>query len=182
MAIKPVWLLDIDGVVNAISKKPPIFVWPKDQWVITEVTNREGTWPILAAKPVINFINAVADSKRAEIRWHTTWQEEALDFGDALGLRSFNVAWAPEFDDPTASARAIIAGKPTWWKLPAAQNVVDVEKRPLLWTDDDIGWELRRYDWHPVNLGTLSPDPTTGLTPKHLKLIDQWLKEWEGAQ
>lgn len=178
---KPVWLLDIDGVLNAISGKPPTYLWSDDKWIQTTLTNSMGDFPILTAKPVVDFINEIHDSGRAEIRWHTTWQEEALDFGDAVGLRSFKVVLSPEFHEygPRFVAQQIAAGKPKWWKFPAAERVIDEEKRPLLWTDDDISWELRNYPWNPVEPGVVSPDPATGLTPKHLKFIDKWLKEWE---
>jgi hypothetical protein len=178
---KPVWLLDIDGVVNAISKKPPTYLWAADKWIQTTVANVHGEWPILTAQPVVDFINEIHHLGRAEVRWHTTRQEEALDFADAVGLGGFKVAEAPEYHEygPRFMARQIAGQKPTWWKLPAAERVIGDEKRPLLWTDDDIGWELRNHRWNPIELGTVSPDAATGLMPKHLKMIDKWLKEWE---
>lgn len=178
----PVWLLDIDGVVNATSKKPPTYLWSEDKWITTTVKNSMGEFPILTAKPVVDFINEIHDSGRAEIRWHTTWQEEALDLGDAVGFRSFRVADAPEYHSygPRFMAQRLAAGKPTWWKLPAAERVVEEEKRPLLWTDDDIGWELRNYNLPMTDGFTVSPDSMTGLTPKHLKKIDHWLTQLEG--
>ena len=42
---------------------------------------------IQAALPVIQFFTDLAASGRAEIRWHTTWQYDALHLGERLGLR-----------------------------------------------------------------------------------------------
>lgn len=178
---KPVWLLDIDGVVNAIGKGDPS-VWPKPQWRHGKAECDGQEWPITWAVPVVDFIRTVHESGRAEIRWHTTWQHEACNLAALVGLPEFAVADAPEFDDqPGHAARAIAAGRPKWWKLPAAERVVRDEGRPLIWTDDDITWDLgRRYDvdtelraFAPALL--IAPDKHTGLTPKRLRMIGDFL-------
>ena len=184
----PVWLLDVDGVVNATSKKPDGSIWPKDQWSTGTANGEDREWPILWAQPVVEFIRMVHESGRAEVRWHTTWQHHAAAIEDLVGLPKLAVAEAPEFDNQAQyAARAILNQLPRWWKLPAALRVVEVEQRPLIWTDDDISSELhdRRYDLDNLrrNAPTLaiSPNRFIGLTPKHLRQIASWLTDLEGG-
>ena len=186
----PVWLLDVDGVINKIGKKPDPSIWPKDQWSAGTARCADEDWPILWAQPVVEFIRLIHESGRAEVRWHTTWQHEATAIEDLCGLPKLAVAEAPEFDNQAQyAARAILNLLPRWWKLPAALRVVEVVQRPLIWTDDDINPELRdprRYALDTMG-GTLpvlpiSPNRYTGLTPKHLRQITAWLDGLESGQ
>lgn len=173
---RPVWLLDIDGVLNAATKKPDGSVWPAEQWVHGHAEGGGNRWPILFARPVADFILETHDKGRAEIRWHTTWQHDAGRVGKLLGLPDFPVHDAPEFR--TLST--------TWWKLPGALRVVEAEQRPLVWTDDDAAnsWDLppadraRLHDGAPTLI--VAPSPNTGLTPKHLRQIDDFLDPHAG--
>lgn len=182
--LPPVWLLDIDGVINAISRKPDPNVWPKDQWT-TGTAHADGTdWPILAAQPVINFIRDTHASGRAEVRWHTTWQHDATNLAKLLDLPDFDVQACPEFAEHHQDLAGVgwVQVKAGWWKLPAAERVVGEEGRALLWTDDDAGTGLRDAGG-PEALARFAPTlivcPRThvGLTPKHLRQIDEFLTE-----
>jgi hypothetical protein len=82
----PVWLLDIDGVVNACAKKPDRNVWPLDQWWSLKVDVGGHSWPVLVAEPVLAFIRRVHAEGLAEIRWHTTWQQDAKALEEACDL------------------------------------------------------------------------------------------------
>ncbi|MFK3983878.1 hypothetical protein ACI2K4_26290 [Micromonospora sp. NPDC050397] len=178
----PVWLLDVDGVVNAISRRPDRSVWPRDRWVSGTAVSAGIEWPILAAQPVLDFIREVHERGRAEVRWHTTWQHDALHLAELLGLPTFATQEAPEFaerEQGLAGAAPVSVGR-GWWKYPAAERVVRDERRPLVWTDDDATWELRGHD-NGEELARLaptlivSPPAHTGLTPKHLRNIDAFL-------
>jgi hypothetical protein len=168
----PVWLLDLDGVINAASRTFPTDAWPEETWQEVEGEDEVGLiWPIKAARPVIDFIKGVHESERAEIRWHTTWQEYALNVGRQLGLPDFGVQEAPEYQDP---------GEEPWWKAPAARRILAEEGRDLLWTDDDADSELGRDERTKLaSLGRLlivCPNSRTGLCKKHLRRIDGFLK------
>lgn len=167
----PVWLLDIDGVLNAASKKPVRSVWPRDQWIAGHAHDGRQSWPILAARPVAEFIREVHETQRAEIRWHTTWQQEARAVGKLLNLPDFPIADAPEWADALRLDQ--------WWKIGAALRVVEDEGRRLVWTDDDAGdrWNLpagirERLEGRAL---IVAPSPYTGLTPKQLRQIDRFL-------
>ncbi len=174
----PVWLLDIDGVINACTKNPDRSVWPADQWHRNPARGGDRVWPILYAQPVIDFIAGVHAAGRAEIRWHTTWQEYAQNLAEAVGLPTFPVQDAPEY---RTWDRGRAAG---WWKLPAARRVLVDEGRPLVWTDDDITWELvreRRDEFRALGSALLiAPSDLTGLTPKHLHQIGEFLDRSTG--
>lgn len=165
----PVWLLDIDGVINACTPKPDPNVWPRNQWCRQEVNG----FDILAAQPVLDFITEVHTGSHAEIRWHTTWQHDAQKVADAFNLPTLPVQDCPEFATRHATD--------LWFKLPAAERVVMQEARALVWTDDDISY-ARSSEMAAFNLMrqgqrilTICPSPYTGLTPKHLRLIREFL-------
>lgn len=171
----PVWLLDIDGVINAAGKSVPTHAWPADAWNDVRARDDKGrSWRILAAQPVIDFIREVHQTGRAEIRWHSTWQAHSANVGDVLGLPTFGVQHAPEFLDNRDYLR-----RNKWWKYPAALRVLGEEGRPLVWTDDDAGTDLSRDERAELTeLGRVlivSPDHTTGLCRRHLRQIDAFL-------
>jgi hypothetical protein len=174
----PVWLLDIDGVLNAVADGPDDAVWPVDQWVRADARCAGSSWPLLAARPVVEFIHRVHRAGLAEIRWHTTWQEDAAGVARALGLPEFPVEPCPWFGD-------------RWWKLLAVERVLH-EGRPLLWTDDDATRRLAADGSHAscgsqergAGRGTsgeartqrpsaliISPRTSHGLTAAHLRRI-----------
>jgi hypothetical protein len=171
----PVWLLDLDGVINAACKSLPTHAWPKHAWREVTVGDSKGqSVPIKTAQPVVDFIREIHESGRAEIRWHTTWQQDALGVGRELGLPEFAVAEAPEYQQLHE-----FLDRDRWWKLPAARRVLADEGRILLWTDDDAHTDLRRDERTELSgLGRLlivCPDAMTGLCRRHLRRIDAFL-------
>lgn len=171
--MKPVWLLDVDGVLNAVAEKGDPNVWPQDHWLRTEAVEDSGIGPILYSTDVRDFIVEMAS--RVEIRWHTTWQELTLTLAETIGLPEFAIAEAPEFRDYGESSR-----KHRWWKLGAVERVVKEEKRNLIWTDDDIYSEMPSI--RPLTTGNLflNPNPYTGLAKKHLTAIRKYVDATEG--
>jgi hypothetical protein len=176
--VPPTWLLDVDGVINALAPGVPSEAWPRDAWVRTtvraDVPDRGPmTLPVLAARPVLEFITRVHESGAAEIRWHSTWRTSAVTaLAPALGLPSIPVSIAPEW----AASAAM------WWKIPAARRIAETGQR-LLWTDDQLPVfradplseaELAALDrWDGALL--LATDPAVGLTPDDLRRIDEFL-------
>lgn len=75
-----------------------------------------------------------------------------------------------------------------WWKLGAARRVAFDERRPLIWSDDDLAWrtrgvarEIRRMR-EAVPVLTVSPDDRTGLTYRHLEVIETFIRERTGTR
>lgn len=192
MTYPPVVLLDVDGVVNAISKQLPTRCWPPGQWTKAKIKARDGVeYPFAWAAPVVQWLTGLHASGRAEIRWHTTWQHEALVVGQTLGLPEFAVQECPEWQqycDNGSALRADLARArmPGWWKYPAAERVLTEEKRKLIWIDDDI------YEYvtprsrkvlrsvHTIEL--VCPSSGTGLVARDIALVEGILASWEEAR
>jgi hypothetical protein len=171
---RPVWLLDIDGVVNALSRAPVRGSFPCDRWIEIMVhTEMPGigpaSFPIRAARPVLDFVARVHASGAVEIRWHSTWREAAItDLAPALGLPDLPISVAPEWTDHH--------GIVPWWKQPAAERVL-ASGRHLVWTDDDIAVfrpDLAAFDGRDDAL-LIAPDRDRGLTQPELDAIDRFL-------
>jgi hypothetical protein len=152
-------------------------------WLRTEARGSGTDWPVWAARPILDFIRRVHDAGAADIRWHTTWQEESATFAAAVGLPDFPVLPCPEYAEYTTPQRlggAIPTGA-GWWKLAAARRVVEEEGRPLLWTDDDVDLKIGRTHDVVERLRTTAPvlivcpRQHLGLTRKHLRAIAAFL-------
>lgn len=178
---RPVWLLDIDGVVNALAPRVPpdrSDRWSDGVWrehvVHTDVAGRgRVALSILVAEPVLRFVTAVHESGAAEIRWHSTWGDAAITaLAPALGLPAFELSEAPEW-----AAQAAM-----WWKIPAARHVAESGRR-LVWTDDQLALyrddplcadELAALErWDGALL--IAPQPRTGLVAADLDRIAAFL-------
>ena len=167
--VPPVWLLDIDGVVNALARGPVAGSWPADQWVQHVVAadipgSGRMVLPIFVARPVLDFVARVIRTGAAEVIWHSTWREAAVsDLAPVLGLPAMPISVAPEWTHRPEHL---------WWKLPAAQRVVQSGRR-LVWTDDDIAVVPDQVGELAAHKDTLliSPEPQTGLTADNLRSI-----------
>lgn len=172
---KPLWLLDIDGVLNAVCTKPNWHMWPKDSWSFRRVGNRIGKdrgqpkngWGCWVAQPVVDFITEAHEEGRAEIVWHTTWQHEANDFGKAFGLPTFDIWDAPEYKERTPSEW-------TWWKQPGFNRAL-ATGRPVVWTDDHLESPMMRQFSDRSRAALFSPSGDCGLSPKNLRIIGEYL-------
>jgi hypothetical protein len=146
--LNPVLLLDVDGVINAVSPWPTRPAWPAPAWRQLTVRDIDGqSWPILTADPVLAYLRALDEAGAVEIRWHTTWQHSAVRcLAPALGLPEWAIADAPEFTHRADSGYATHARatRDHWWKAAAARRVVHEEGRRLIWIDDDLRWESQR--------------------------------------
>jgi len=158
-----VWLLDVDGVLNFIP-------YARDDaagtWTDTERFRAGNGFMIHWSPSMLARIKAIHESGRAEVRWLTTWAEEANELlAERFGLPQLTVAGSP-------LAREELG----WWKLPDAQAVYESGVR-VVWTDDDLAFSTRAQAW----LEEIGPErmlaiaPRGGLLPEHLDLIEKWL-------
>jgi hypothetical protein len=179
-ATAPVWLLDIDGVINVLGREVPT-TWPRSEWVqrvIFAPVPERGVvgLPVLAARPVLDFVRRVHAAGRAEIRWHTTWRTAAVThFAPVLGLPGCAMSIATEWREPEA---------PLWWKVPAVQRET-ARGRRVLWIDDEIDAHregppataaaITALDTDPYAV-LVSPDRDRGLTPADLERLAALLR------
>ena len=143
----PIWFLDIDGVINslgaplpesdvdtAIYKLAHIAAGPPDDQII---------WPINYSPKVVDFINEVNRTGLAEVRWLTTWEQQARTrFAPGVGLDEFPSQARPDgpsVADFPADARS---GR-VWWKESVVRTILNKAPRPYVWTDDDLERSVR---------------------------------------
>lgn len=175
MTTKATWLLDIDGVINALPSHGRIpGTFPASAWVQVEVANshNEKPWPILAAKPVVDFINWVDDEGLAQILWHSTWYDESNQVGKAIGLNEFGHLECDEYEGWQMGSRG-------WWKLPAARKVLAQSEGHVVWADDDampphLSQGERRI-WRDAGALVIAPNQYQGLAPANLERIKFYL-------
>jgi hypothetical protein len=169
---KPLWLLDVDGVLNVGRRKNtrPPHSWPADSWV--DFTGYDApsasSWPMRVARPVVDFINSVITDDLADVAWLTTWRDSANALGATLGLPPLDVVPTPDYD-----RRHVMND---WWKLPPEGVFLGV--RPVFWSEVVAGFFMRDAD--KVNFNAwpnlvVSPSTSTGLVKRDLTTIHDHL-------
>ena len=151
------WLLDVDGVVNAFESLG-------DERFETAMAN---DFVITWDRTLTDRLHNLHLSGRVEIRWLTTWADDANVFISPLfGWSELTVSGAPDYGRE-------------WWKLRYAIAVVEQEHRRLIWTDDDIRHDPAAFAWlrslPAARVTWLATDPAHGLTHADLDAIEAWL-------
>lgn len=152
-------LLDVDGVLNAVTTSPPTDLWPI--WHEGQATPDGRSFRILYAEGVAEFIREL-HAADVEIVWLTTWGRWANEqISPMFGLPTFRVAGEPDYHDHG------------WWKLPRARELYEKDRKPFLWFDDDLAFEHEAQQWlsflpegHAL---AISPDTRAGIEPKHIE-------------
>ncbi|GGN38756.1 hypothetical protein FHR83_006864 [Actinoplanes campanulatus] len=159
----PVWLLDVDGVVNAF--RGGWYAGPRVVQVYSEADAYD--YRIRYEPRLVAAIRRVHEDGLAEVTWCSTWCSDAAALEDGLGLPRLPRA----FGEPVPGDAACAA------KLAAARRVIASGRR-LVWTDDvevahhageSAPWEA---DGRALLIG---PNATRGLRPAHLRRIREFL-------
>lgn len=160
--MKTVWLLDVDGVVNA--SRPGWGGAPTRRHVWSTMDQRE--YPIRFAPPLLVRIRKLIRAGLVEVRWCSTW------CGDTAGLEA---AFAL---DPLPSAFTF---EHKWQvrelKMQAAEDVLAAGDR-LVWTDDqEVPSFGPIYDAMTADgKGLLiRPAGARGLQPGHIEQIERFV-------
>lgn len=167
--MKPVLLLDVDGVVNALSRRG----WPDDTiWADLRI----GRYRIQIAHPVVDWLQRLHDEGRVEVQWHTTWQDLVYQITNQLGLPKAPITDAPEITTFTD-------GSDGWWKIPAVTRALESE-RPVIWVDDDIDYDVMAravVDSTATHVPRLlvCPGSMEGLMADQIARIDGWIDSYE---
>lgn len=159
---KPLWLLDVDGVLNATR---PGWGGPPTTRSISALGNR---WRMRFAPQAVAAIHALTDRGLVDVAWATSWVGFTDDLARVFGL-DFPPAFPPPPGYPHKDAIAPL-------KLAAALDVLDAGRR-LIWTDDDAipvdGSDRARMDGAGALL--LAPKAGRGLRPADLAAIGAFL-------
>ncbi|OKI63421.1 hypothetical protein [Micromonospora sp. CB01531] len=155
---RPVWLLDVDGVVNVA--RPGWGAATRSGSAYSGATAYRMRW----APALIERIRLLHRIGHADIRWCSTWCAEAEQIERLFGLPRLDRSWYHEVSAATAPAA----------KLDAARAVLN-QGRHLVWTDDTevptsgpIYEELTRTGRALL----IAPSPRLGLQPEHLGAIE----------
>lgn len=182
----PLWLLDVDGVLNAVTDQPDRTVWP--DWRHGRATADGVSWPICFSPTVTRTVRRLHDSGLAEVRWLSTWGRHAnADLRALLDVPELPVVAerpaAATLPDGAVADGAISHGDTVedhgpWWKLAAVRSLVNAEPdRPLVWTDDELRYEIEAAWWVTTNVRRhllLAPPARVGLTPRLLRQIERF--------
>lgn len=177
---KPVWFLDVDGVINGWQKHPRL--WQHAEWANTPVTITSGdhagmTYQIWFTPVLVDFINEM--SEKVDIVWLTSWLDAAnVDLAPKIGITH-------EF--PEGFALAGVApqrvGFQTLWNAKTqvvsklTQKVSGEEGlffgRKVIWTDDELNKATRVACKEILPEGSvfIAPHESVGLSPEHLDKI-----------
>jgi hypothetical protein len=153
----PVWLLDVDGVLNA--NRPSWGAAPRQGLVYADGI----AWKFRWSPAVIGFVREVAHVGKVEIRWSTSWVRWSDSVEKCFALPSLPLAFNADTPDVTQA------------KIDAALSVVENERRPLIWTDDEVvptsGVLRERLEAPAAASLLIRPLPKRGLQPEHVELI-----------
>lgn len=187
---QPLWLLDVDGVLNAVTGIPDRKIW--SDWEYGRATAGQDWWPIWYSPSVIAAVNRVHEQGLAEIRWLSTWGEHANgSLRELLGLPQFMVAgreprwarseghtWESISHAEYAGAGAVDPLTGRWWKFDVVRDLHTTDPdRPIIWTDDDLRRHRGVSTWMRLHTKSLllSPRPAQGLTPRMIRSINTYL-------
>lgn len=156
--VPPVWLLDVDGVINANSP----------QWGVQSTTGKARaagtTYQLRWAQPLIDRIRELHTTHQVEVRWCTTWCAYADELERLWDLPALDRAFTEDINGRAASLA----------KVAAARQVL-ADGRRLIWTDDTevptVGPVADELTADGRGL-LIRPDEWGGLTPVDLDAIE----------
>jgi hypothetical protein len=162
--MRPVWLLDVDGVLNAT--KPGWGAAPLTRTVHADAM----AFQMRFAPALLRRLRGIHNSGMVEVRWATTWVDHINQITDLMGLPD----WPCAFTLAGTGRDAVAA------KYAAALEVVMTEQRRLIWTDDeaipaDGAHAHRRLTSAGPSVLLIRPAPNRGLRPEHLDRIEAFL-------
>ena len=186
--MRPLVLLDVDGVLNALARPPDPRAWP--DWELGQAVADGRSWPIAWSPSVASAVRSWRD--RADVQWLTTWGHNANDqLRTLLDLPELPVAGTHrdgpvpqgESDDAPQAHASIAPAAPDeltgrWWKFDVVRHLVRTQPgRRLVWIDDDLAVEGEVGDWMAREADCLLvvPSPLTGLVAADLAAVEAYL-------
>jgi hypothetical protein len=159
-ALRPLILLDVDGVLNPWHKQGP-------HWLSVKAICDGVTYPVVLNPEHGPMLLTLAQETGAELVWATTWQEHAnREIGRLIGL-------------PELPVIAVNSGPSAPRVHPKTPPVADyVNRRPFVWFDDDLERADRLYLKGHDNVDRfriIDVGPRKGLRSLHVEQAAEWL-------
>lgn len=156
---KALWLMDVDGVLNAVNYEP----------LPDQRRERLNGFDITWTPAITDRIATLHSEGLVEVRWLTTWAEDANEhISPALGWPEDLLVVASPYD----------ASRTAWWKLSYVMDLA-VDEQLIVWTDDDIVGDADARTWlkqeDAGNVFTICPDTRVGLTVEDVDRVEAWL-------
>ncbi|MEO3869356.1 HAD domain-containing protein [Nonomuraea sp. B12E4] len=165
--LRPLILLDVDGVLNPWHKQGP-------HWLSVKATCDGVTYPVVLNPEHGPMLLQLAQETGAELVWATTWAEAAnQEIGPLIGLPELPVipvnsgAGAPRVHPKTPPVAAY------------------VNRRPFVWFDDDLERADRIYLKTHDNVDRfriIDVGPRKGLRALHVEQAAAWLTSLDDSQ
>jgi hypothetical protein len=162
----PIWLLDVDGVINAFDETRPVL----GDWDDWKTFTARG-FPIRYSPAMVSRILALHQAGTVEVRWLTTWGQMANTALTEFGLPQFAVA-----------AEQPIREVEGWWKYPTARDLFE-QGHAIIWTDDDIPYCTDAVTWlRDVKASDRGNDmrayaPQGAISQHDMEDIETWLAD-----
>ncbi|WP_205326985.1 HAD domain-containing protein [Glycomyces sp. YM15] len=158
---RPLWLLDIDGVLRAFDADPD---WPE-----LPRTRTSAGFSVKFAPSLIHWIQDLVREQAVDVIWSTTWCGRVDRMLDVFDL--------PGYSPDPAKARTVEAwnwycnGEPAMLlKLASLQVALDTG-RPVIHTDDHVA-----VNFEGPNYLAIRPDSERGLSQDHMVRIADFIK------
>lgn len=184
---KIVIYLDVDGVLNSLSGRPPksMTKWV-GEWSQEQVQTIGGRfWTILWSNELIDNINKLALQPNVTIKWLTTWEDSASVFlSPALGITEGH-NWEV-LKDSKESLSPVTEGwtqetSKSWWKLDLIrEDVENGDYDAVVWIDDDLKHSREAMSWirsveESIGFLPVSPFSTLGVTKREFDDIMEFV-------
>jgi len=184
---RPLVLLDVDGVLNAVPHSGASPAWP--EWCTGHAVAQESAFRITWSPTVVDAVRGWTEL--ADVQWLTTWGHDAnTSLRHLLELPELPVAGTHDEEDaggraPGSGAHADVAPAAPepltgrWWKFDVVRRIVGEQPgRRIVWVDDDLVGEVDIQDWvrDAVDCLLVVPHPASGLTEDDLAAIDAYLR------
>lgn len=158
----PIWLLDVDGVIN--TSRPGWSAAPQSGKAYAGGVGYRLRW----APALLDRIRRLHGSGAVEVRWCTTWCAYADQLERLWRLPPLMRAFTEDINGTTA----VMA------KIAAARRVLADGGR-LIWTDDDVvplSGELHGELTADGRALLIRPKASVGLQPEHLDQIEAFAR------
>ena len=167
---RPVWLLDVDGVLNSTSSVPNPKELRRGEMVQKYLrTNSGATFRMRVHKDLVAFFNRMHASGLVDIRWATTWTDQA----NTIFAPAFDLPQLPVWARPPEETRRLDDHN---WKTSSALEVIHAGRK-LIWSDDEAipdGFEDLIKNVSKGHL-LVKPNSNLGLTPSECALIEEFI-------
>ena len=174
---KPLAFIDVDGVLNIISRKPLRPGMTQQNMILFD-----HSYPIRLKPEAHAELLRELEEAGFEMVWGTTWEDDANRLiAPELGLPRWPVAMVEAAMQGMLDLPDLLKGISGFnWK--AEGILAYAGDRPFIWIDDDLWkpdhtWATRRSATVPTRL--IKTNPKEGLMPHHIRKAKQWLADNE---